>query len=59
MKFKKEHAGKWVASKNGKVVETSKKLKPLMNTISKRPDKNSIKYDLVPRGLITGASNVI
>jgi Family of unknown function (DUF5678) len=48
MIFSKKNAGKWVASKGGKVIATNAKLEPLMKKIDSRKDKNSICYDLVP-----------
>lgn len=48
MIFSKANAGKWVASNNGKVVATDKKLPALMKKVSKRKDKDKIGYDLVP-----------
>lgn len=48
MIFSKKNAGKWVASKNGKVIAASKKLSALMKKMEARKDKDSIGFDLVP-----------
>jgi hypothetical protein len=48
MIFSKKNAGKWVASKDGKVIATSKKLPALMKRVEDRKDRNSIGFDLVP-----------
>lgn len=51
MIFSKKNAGKWVASKNEKVVATSKNLKTLLKKVEKRDDRASIVFDLVPKHL--------
>ena len=51
MIFSKKNAGKWVASKNEKVVATSEDLKELLKKVESRPDRSSIVYDLVPKHL--------
>ncbi|GEM_PF-671365 len=48
MVFSIKNAGKWVASKEGKVIATSKKLSPLVKKVENRKDKEDIRYDLVP-----------
>ncbi|MBI1812590.1 hypothetical protein HY285_02960 [Candidatus Peregrinibacteria bacterium] len=54
MRYTKEHAGKWVAVKKDKVVATSKDFAPLRKKIASRKDAASIRYSLVPRGMVTG-----
>ena len=49
MVFSRKNAGKWVASKNNRVVETSGSLNALMKKISSRKDKEQIVFDLVPK----------
>jgi hypothetical protein len=51
MIFSRKNAGKWVASKDGNVIATDKDLPVLMKKVSKRKDKDSIGYDLVPSEL--------
>jgi hypothetical protein len=48
MVFSKKNAGKWVASKDGKVVAAAGKLQSLMKRVQKRSDKDAIRYDIVP-----------
>ena len=48
MIFTPKTAGKWVASKNDKIVATGKSLKGLMKKTSKRSDSSSLCYDKVP-----------
>lgn len=59
MIFSKKNAGKWVASKNGKVVESSKKLETLLKKVECRPDRKNIWFDLVPRGPFVGGNHGI
>ena len=55
MKYKQQHAGKWVAVKKDTVIATSKDFAPLQKKISVRKDAKSIRFSLVPKGMITGA----
>ena len=48
MIFSKKNAGKWIASKDGKVIAATGKLPALMKKITKRKDKGAIRFDLVP-----------
>ncbi len=54
MRYKKAHAGKWVAVKENKVIAVSKDFSPLKKKVSTRKDVASIRYALVPKGFITG-----
>jgi len=54
MRFKKSHAGKWVASRGGEVIATGKKLGSVMGRVESKKGKQKIIYTLVPKGLITG-----
>lgn len=54
MRFEMQHAGKWVATKGEKIVDSSKSLKALMRRTSKRSDKSHVRYSLVPKGCIAG-----
>lgn len=54
MKFTKAHAGKWVATKNEKVVATDKGFLSLFKKMKARKDSDQISFDLVPKGKITG-----
>lgn len=51
MIFSSKNAGKWVASKKGKVVDSSKKLETLLKRVEKRADRASIWFDRVPNRL--------
>ncbi len=54
MVFSKKNAGKWVASKSGKVVATASKLEVLVRKIDTRKDKKSIRFDKVPPANFVG-----
>lgn len=56
MVFTAKHAGKWVASKGNRVVETARKLETLLKKVEKRSDKASIRFDKVPSKSFIGAS---
>ncbi len=55
MKFTKEHAGKWVATKGENVIATDSGFQNLFKKMRTRKDRDQIAYDLVPKGIITGA----
>ncbi len=48
MIFSKKNAGKWVASKDGKVVAAAAKLETLVKKVEARKDHTSVRFDLVP-----------
>lgn len=48
MVFSRKNAGKWVASKDGKVIAAAEALPNLVKRIETRKDKNAIRFDLVP-----------
>lgn len=48
MIFSRKNAGKWVASKDGKVIATATKLPRLMKKVEGRKDRDAIGFDLVP-----------
>ena len=54
MIFSRKNAGKWVASKNQKVVITASKLDTLMKRIEKRPDRQNLRFDKVPPSTFAG-----
>ena len=54
MRYTKKEAGKWVAVKQGKVVATGKEFLPLRKKVLARKDSSSIRFSLVPKGVITG-----
>jgi hypothetical protein len=58
MVFSKKNAGKWVASKDDKVIETDKSLENLVNKISDRKDKDRIVFARVPTNLFFAGSGV-
>ncbi len=47
--FSHKNAGKWVASKNGKVVASDPKLDTVMSKIKTRKDRKDIWFALVPK----------
>ena len=59
MIFSRKNAGKWVASKAGKVVDSSKKLETLLKRVEKREDRKKIWFDRVPAGPFVGGSHAI
>ena len=54
MEFDKSHAGKWVATKGQKVVDSGRSLKALMKRTKTRKDCSEVRYSLVPKGCIAG-----
>ncbi|HLD71353.1 MAG TPA: DUF5678 domain-containing protein [Candidatus Peribacteraceae bacterium] len=54
MKYGKQHAGKWVAVKNEKVIAISTEFASLRKKISSRKDAEQVRFSLVPEGYITG-----
>lgn len=59
MIFSRKNAGKWIASKDGKVVATGVKLNTLMRKIESREDRTQIRFDHVPKQpYFAGASGI-
>jgi hypothetical protein len=58
MIFSKDNAGKWVASKGGKVIASTRKLPDLVKTVEKRKDRAAIRFDLVPPAPFIGQCGV-
>lgn len=54
MKIEKKFAGKWVAIKNGKVVESDKTLTKLTRRTEVRKDQESLYFTLIPNGFMAG-----
>ena len=54
MKFDKKYLGKWVASKNDKVLAADKTLTKLMNKVKKEKDMEQIIFTLIPSTYIAG-----
>ncbi len=59
MIFSRKNAGNWIASKEGKIVGSEKKLETLMKKIEKLKDKSSIRFDKVPPKNFAGTCNGI
>ncbi len=59
MIFSKKNAGKWVASKAGKVVDSSKKLETLLKRVEGREDKKQIWFDRVPSRPFVGGTYAV
>ncbi len=55
MRYEKKFAGKWVAVKKSKVIASSKSFSSLQKKISTRRDVESIRFSLIPSGMITGS----
>ena len=49
MIFSRKNAGKWIASKDGRIVATGVKLNTLMRRIESREDRAQIRFDHVPK----------
>ncbi|MCF7846138.1 MAG: DUF5678 domain-containing protein [Candidatus Peribacteraceae bacterium] len=54
MKFKAEHAGKWIVAKDGKIVAVDKTLTRVKKQVVSRGDFSELRFALVPRGHIAG-----
>lgn len=54
MKIDKKFAGKWVAIKNDKVVESETTLTKLTRKTEVRKDQKSLYFTLIPDGFIAG-----
>lgn len=54
MKIEKKFAGKWVAIKNDKIVESDKTLTKLTKKTETRKDQKSLYFTLIPTGFIAG-----
>jgi hypothetical protein len=54
MIFSRKHAGKWVASKNGRVVASSGELGNLLKRVERRKDAKNVRFDKVPRATFVG-----
>lgn len=52
MKFEPKHLGKWVATKNEKVIATAKTLKLLMTKVQKKGYKKGVRYTPLSKELI-------
>lgn len=57
--FSTKNAGKWVASKNGRVVDASKKLATLLQRVERRKDRSDIWFDKVPPAPFVGFADGI
>lgn len=55
MRYKQQHAGKWVAVKGNRVIATSSEFASLQKKVANRKDAASVRFSLVPKGMITGA----
>lgn len=56
MIFSKKNAGKWVASKKGKTVESARKLDTLLKRVEKREDRKELWFDKVPPKAFVGST---
>ncbi|MBI2638414.1 hypothetical protein HYW83_02385 [Candidatus Peregrinibacteria bacterium] len=54
MKIEKKFAGKWVAIKKDKVVESDLTLTKLSKKVENRKDHKSLHFTLIPNGFIAG-----
>ena len=54
MRYTRQHAGKWVAVKDQKVIASGKEFAQLREKVAARKDAASIRFSLVPKGMITG-----
>jgi len=49
LKISKDHAGKWIAAKGDKIVDSAVKLDTLMKKVDKRSDKSALSFALLPK----------
>ncbi|MCK5471935.1 hypothetical protein KAI54_01980 [Candidatus Gracilibacteria bacterium] len=54
MKFKAEHAGKWIVAKDEKIVAVDKTFTKLKKRVIDRVDFGELRFALVPKGHIAG-----
>lgn len=54
MKVEKKYAGKWVAIKSSKIVESDKTLAKLTKKVKARKDQKKLRFTLIPNGFIAG-----
>lgn len=54
MKIEKKYAGKWIAIKNSKIIDSGKTLNALTKKVAERKDQKKLHFTLVPNGLIAG-----
>lgn len=59
MIFSRKNAGKWVASKSGRVISVANKLDTVLKKVDNRKDKASIRFDKVPPCNFAGSGNGI
>lgn len=59
MRFEESHAGKWVATKSRKVIDSEKSLIALMKRVEKRKDRSKVRFALIPKRCIAGILNGI
>ena len=55
MEFSAENAGKWVAVKKGKIIESAQSLSSLLKKIPKAQNKSDLTFGPVPRGVFSGS----
>jgi len=55
MEFRQEHAGKWVATRKQKVVDSAKSLQSLVKRVEKRKDRSEVRFARVPKQCIAGS----
>jgi hypothetical protein len=54
MVFSLKNAGKWVASKNGRIIESARKLETLLRKVEKRADRKEVRFDKVAAKAFAG-----
>lgn len=54
MKFDKKYLGKWVATKNEKVIASDKTLTRLVKKLNSGAKDQNVKFTLIPSANITG-----
>jgi hypothetical protein len=52
MRYTLQHAGKWVAVKNDRVLATAEEFALLQRKIAGRKDAANVRFSLVPKGMI-------
>lgn len=54
MQYEAKHAGKWVVSKDEKVIAAETTLTKLKKKIKDREDFSELRFALIPKGYIAG-----
>ncbi len=54
MKIDAKYSGKWIATKNEKIIGSGKHLTNLMTKFKNHKDNKKLRFTLIPKGLLAG-----